>query len=88
MCTVPVLLGLLLAQTSPNLNAPQAPVYNRGDVSKGMTHAVVFEGSTGTTTLDFNGTDYVEPGETVTVACLSLSASPTVGAALNWYEEF
>lgn len=31
---------------------------------------------------------YLEPGETFTVACASLTASPTVGVALNWNEEF
>lgn len=52
-----------------------------------IMRTVVVEGGGGTLTDPFDG-EYLEPGETFTVACQSLTASPTVGAALNWNEEF
>ena len=60
-------------------------------VTGGRTmHVAVVEGNSGGVDMHFNGADYVDPGETMTIACLSSAgaASPVVGVALNWHEEF
>jgi hypothetical protein len=55
-----------------------------------IMHVAVVEGNSGGVDMRFNGADYVDPGETFTIACLTSAgaASPTVGVALNWHEEF
>lgn len=57
-------------------------------VSNGrIVYGVVYEGGSPVRT----GTDlnlFIEPGDTLTVACATSTGSPTVGVGLNWTEEF
>lgn len=70
---------------------PTSPVWfdvDGGTVDGGyVRHAWVFEGSSGGSVEDL-GVIFVEPGMTLTIQCYSQSGNSTVGAAINWVEDF
>lgn len=52
-----------------------------------LRHAWVFEGSSGGTSEDL-GTIFIDPGNTMSVICYSVTGNSTTGVGFNWLEEF
>ena len=83
-------LGGSPSYTDTNTSTSVSAVDVSGTTVSGgrLAYSVSFSASNDTSQNFPNGGLYVEPNETMTVACDASTGTPIIGVALNWHEEF